>query len=161
MSHIDISYTVDSTGAFSVEWVATTDVSTCSVLLNMASEKVPQKIGNKNFWPFCSHFGRIPRGLFTYNVRTLFLYVRRKNMFPAVKFTVPIFSFSSFHETLELRKQKCRSYSVNGPVGHPYNRAFCYRLPLLYKVFKSLLMSLLFINFSRSLFTSYSIIMCN
>jgi hypothetical protein len=58
----DISYTVDSTGAFRVSGAATNNRSLCSVFwvwyVNGA-----QKIGYKNFWLFCSYFGLVPQRL--------------------------------------------------------------------------------------------------
>jgi len=54
-----------------------------------------------------------------------------------------VFSVSSFHGTLEASKTKNGGVaidgplqgSMHGPVGHSWNHAFCYRLPVLYKVF--------------------------
>jgi hypothetical protein len=81
------------------------------------------------------------------------------------KFTLPVFLEITFHKTLELQGKKSGGFaidehargSMNEPVDHSQNRAFCYRLPALYKLF-----CLLFecSDFS-SVFTSYYVIMCN
>ena len=62
--HLDISDTVDSTGAFGVVAVATTDVSSCSVFFFNLCDKATDKIGYKNFRPICSNCGRMPPRLF-------------------------------------------------------------------------------------------------
>lgn len=49
MDHLDISNTVDSIGAFRVAGVATTDVSFCSVFLNLEREKAMIKLATKIF----------------------------------------------------------------------------------------------------------------
>jgi hypothetical protein len=72
------------------------------------------------------------------------------------------FLFLSFHGTLELQKQKMGvvaindlpQRSTNGPVEHSSNHAFCYILPLLYKLLSC------YVNNSMPLFLYYFLIIC-
>jgi hypothetical protein len=60
-----------------------------------------------------------------------------------VQYTVPVFSVFSFRETFEASKTKNGGVSIdgtppgsmNGPVDHSWNRAVCYKLPVLYNFF--------------------------
>ena len=86
-------------------------------------------------------------------------------MFSVLYFRVLFFLVFVFHGTPELWKQETGGVavseppqgSVNGPVDHSWNRAFCYRLPILYR----LLQLLFHFNDSTPLFMPYSLIMCN
>jgi len=70
-------------------------------------------------------------------------YKRGKSVFSTVQFIIPVLSVSSFRGTLEASKTKTGGVaidgspqgSMNGPVDRSWNRAFCYKLPVLYKVF--------------------------
>ena len=108
MDYPGISYTVDSPGAFRVAGVATPDMSSCSGYT--VREEATEKIRYKNFLPFCSYFGCMPQGLFIITERIVLFYTRGTDVFSAVQFT-------------------------GEPVGHSWNRAFCYYLPVLDKVF--------------------------
>ena len=57
MDHRGISNTVDSTAAFRVAGVATPVV--LFGFLSLVRGKATEKIGYKNFRPFCSYFGRM------------------------------------------------------------------------------------------------------
>ena len=67
-------------------------------------------------------------------------------MFSTVLFTIPGFLVLSFHATSELPKTKNGEVaidkppqgSVNRPVDHSWNRQYCFRLPVLYKLFRLL-----------------------
>ena len=74
-------------------------------------------------------------------VKTVVFYTRGKSVFCAVKFTAPFFLVSYFHGTSKLRKKNGGvnidgppQVSMNTPVDHSRNRAFCYGLPIVYKV---------------------------
>ena len=69
----------------------------------------------------------------------------RCSVFSTVWFTLQVF--------MELRTMK---KMANGPVGRSWNNAFCYGLPVLYKLFWLLLI----VNDSTPVFTYYSTIMC-
>jgi len=60
-------------------------------------------------------------------------------------------------ETHGVAVSEPQQVSVNGPVDHSSNHAFCYRLPVLYR----LLQLLFHFNDSMPLFMPYSLIMCN
>ena len=45
MDHLDISNTVDSTGAFGLARIATTDLSTSSAFFNLVGAKATQNTG--------------------------------------------------------------------------------------------------------------------
>ena len=74
-----------------------------------------------------------------------FFYIQVEGAFSVVQIAVPIFLDFIFHNNLELRV-KCGGFvmdesprgSVNEPVDRAQNRAFCYRLPALYKLFRLL-----------------------
>jgi len=110
MDHLDISNTVDSTGALKVVGVATTDVSTCSFFLVWYIKRPLRKLHTKFF-----DFFRFISGLCfkvylsSQNLRTVFAYERGKIVFSSVKLTVPVFSISSFRGISEFRKKKWRS----------------------------------------------------
>jgi hypothetical protein len=97
-------------------------------------------------------------------VRNFFFHIRGEGAFSAVQRTVPVLLDFTFHKTLELRGKKWRICyqwtprgSANGPVDRSQNRAFCCRPSALYKLFRLLFEC----SDSTSVFTSYSVIMCN
>jgi hypothetical protein len=82
MDHLDISNTVDSTGALRIAGAATTDVSFCSVFLNLAREKAIEKIAYKNFLPCSSYLGvRLKVYLSSQKLKAVFFYILGKSEF--------------------------------------------------------------------------------
>jgi hypothetical protein len=132
--------------------------------LSLVCEKATEKIGYKYFWTFFSYFGRMHQRFFIITeTKDCLFYKRNKSVFSTVQFTVPVFSVSSFRGTFEASKTKYGGVaidgppqgSVNGPVVLSWSRAFCYKLPVMYKVFHPLF------YVSQPAFRSSSIIMCN
>ena len=119
--------------------MATADVSSCSVFLFWYV-----KGHRENLRPFC-YFRCIPQ--------RLLIITESKACFSSmyeVKVCSPLYNllyqFSQFPvsmEHLKLRKQKNGGIaidgppqgSMNGPVDHSWSSAFCYKLPVMYKVF--------------------------
>jgi hypothetical protein len=79
--------------------------------------------------------------------------------FPVLFFLVFIFmELQSFeNRNLGVAVSEPTQVSMNGPVDHSWNRAFCYRLPVLYR----LLQLLFHCSDSTPLFMLYSLIMYN
>ena len=95
----------------------------------------------KYFWSFCSCFGRMLQRLFIITeTKDCLFYIWNTTVFSTIWFHVSVFSVSSFRGIFEVSKKKNGPPrgSINGPVDFSWNCAFCYKSPLLYKVFHSL-----------------------
>ena len=165
MDHLDISNTVDSTGAFSVEGAATTDMSACWVFWIWYVKRPLRKLATKIFDLSFHNLGvRFHVHLSSQRARNIFFYIRGKSVFSAVQLTPPVFLVSTFQGT-ELRKQKMTElpsmnhhrvpwlgrWTIHGDVHSVTGCHYCKKFSICY----------LNGNISKPLFTSYSVIMCN
>jgi len=114
MDHLDISNTIDSTGAFSVEGAPNTDVSSCWVFWIWYVKRPLRKLTTKIFDLSVRNLGVIFHvHLSSQRIRTIFFYIRGKSVFSTVQLTPTGYSVSSFQGTLELRKKMAELPSMN------------------------------------------------
>ena len=142
MDQLGISNTVDRTDAFRVARVATPDVSSCSGFWVRYVRMPLRKLATKNFRPF-SYFGRMSQCLFvsTKSKDCLFLYARYKRVLYCIIYCTSFLSFQftwniwNFAKNGGFAINGSQKDSMTGPMGHSWNHAFYYKLPVLYKIF--------------------------
>ena len=134
---------IDITDPFKVAAVATPDVSNCSGFL-IWDVKFPLRKFSTKVLQFIFYFGRMPQLSFIISKtkNCLFLYTKYNFVLYCIIYCTSFLSFQFPWIIWIFENDKCRlaidgatQGSMNWPVDHSCNRAFCYKLPVLYNVF--------------------------